>query len=157
MVAQVLGLPLNQVRISSTDTDRVANASATAASSGTDLNGRAAERAALQVRHNLAACLAQADACKPDEVVFAQAEVHTPQQVRSFAQAVQYAYSQRVQLWSDGFYATPDIHPNCSAAHFHEPVSRRVTASVGRHCIASLIAVFWCDRSWVQLQICDGL
>ena len=110
VVAQVLGLPLNQVRISSTDTDRVANASATAASSGTDLNGRAAERAALQVRHNLAACLAQADACKPDEVVFAQAEVHTPQQVRSFAQAVQYAYSQRVQLWSDGFYATPDIH-----------------------------------------------
>ena len=110
VVAQVLGLPLSQVRISSTDTDKVANASATAASSGADLNGRAAERAALQVRHNLAACLAKADGCKPDEVVFAQAEVRTPQQVRSFAQAVQYAYSQRVQLWSDGFYATPDIH-----------------------------------------------
>jgi xanthine dehydrogenase large subunit len=78
VVAQVLGLPLSQVRISGADTDKVANASATAASSGTDLNGRAAERAALQVRHNLAACLAQADACKPDEVVFAQAEVHTP-------------------------------------------------------------------------------
>jgi len=110
VVAQVLGLPLRQVRISSTDTDKVANASATAASSGTDLNGRAAERAAMQVRHNLAACLATADGCKPDEVVFAQEEVRTPQQVRSFAQAVQYAYSQRVQLWSDGFYATPDIH-----------------------------------------------
>ena len=110
IVAQVLGLPLSQVRISSTDTDKVANASATAASSGTDLNGRAAERAALQVRHNLAECIAKADGCKPDEVVFAQTEVRTPQQVRSFSQAVQYAYSQRVQLWSDGFYATPDIH-----------------------------------------------
>jgi xanthine dehydrogenase large subunit len=36
--------------------------------------------------------------------------VHSPKQVRSFEQAVQFAYSQRVQLWSDGFYATPKIH-----------------------------------------------
>jgi xanthine dehydrogenase large subunit len=63
IVAQVLGLSVDSVRISSTDTDRVANASATAASSGTDLNGRAAERAALQVRHNLAECFAKADDC----------------------------------------------------------------------------------------------
>ena len=110
IVAQVLGLGLEQVRISSTDTDKVANASATAASSGTDLNGRAAERAALQVRHNLAECVAKADGCSPHEVVLKHCEVRTPKQVRSFAQAVQYAYSQRVQLWSDGFYATPKIH-----------------------------------------------
>jgi xanthine dehydrogenase large subunit len=42
--------------------------------------------------------------------VFINTEVRTPKQVRSFDQAVQYAYSQRVQLWSDGFYATPHIH-----------------------------------------------
>jgi xanthine dehydrogenase large subunit len=105
-----LGLPLSQVRISSTDTDKVANASATAASSGTDLNGRAAERAALQVRHNLAECLAKADACQASEVVFMHAQVRSPKQTRSFEAAVQFAYSQRVQLWSDGFYATPKIH-----------------------------------------------
>jgi len=110
IVAQVLGLPVSHVRISSTDTDRVANASATAASSGTDLNGRAAERAALQVRQNMAECLAKADGCLPSEVVFARTEVRSPKQARSFGQAVQYAYSQRVQLWSDGFYATPEIH-----------------------------------------------
>ena len=110
IVAQVLGLPLSHVRISSTDTDKVANASATAASSGTDLNGRAAERAALQVRHNLAECIAKADGCSSNEVMFMNTEVRTPKQVRSFDQAVQYAYSQRVQLWSDGFYATPHIH-----------------------------------------------
>ena len=110
IVAQVLGLPLSHVRISSTDTDRVANASATAASSGTDLNGRAAERAALQVRHNLTECIAKADGCSSHDVVFMNTEVRTPKQVRSFDQAVQYAYSQRVQLWSDGFYATPHIH-----------------------------------------------
>ena len=110
VVAQVLGLPLTQVRISSSDTDKVANASATAASSGTDLNGRAAERAALQVRSNIAACVAQADGCSAAEVRFLKSQVHSPKQVRSFEQAVQYAYSQRVQLWSDGFYATPKIH-----------------------------------------------
>ena len=110
IVAKVLGLAVDQVRISSSDTDKVANASATAASSGTDLNGRAAERAALQVKANLSQCLAQADGCEAHEVRFAEGQIHTPAQTRTFVQAVQYAYSQRVQLWSDGFYATPKIH-----------------------------------------------
>ena len=110
IVARVLGLPLSQVRISASDTDKVANASATAASSGTDLNGRAAERAALQVRANLAHCLAQADGCAAESVRFESAQVITPTRTRRFVEAVQWAYSQRVPLWSDGFYATPDIH-----------------------------------------------
>ena len=110
IVADVLGISHAQVRISSSDTDKVANASATAASSGTDLNGRAAERAALQVKHNIANCLAIADGCKPEEVLFKQGVIDTPAKQRSFTDAVQFAYSQRVQLWSDGFYATPKIH-----------------------------------------------
>ena len=110
IVANVLSIPFEQVRISSSDTDKIANASATAASSGTDLNGRAAERAALQVKHNLADCLAKADGCTPAQVVFKQGVIHTPAKLRSFTEAVQFAYSQRVQLWSDGFYATPKIH-----------------------------------------------
>jgi xanthine dehydrogenase large subunit len=110
IVADVLGIPFEQVRISSSDTDKVANASATAASSGTDLNGRAAERAALQVKHNIAECLAKADGCTQEQVLFKQGVIHTPAKQRSFVEAVQFAYSQRVQLWSDGFYATPKIH-----------------------------------------------
>ncbi len=110
IVADVLNIPFEQVRISSSDTDKIANASATAASSGTDLNGRAAERAALQIKHNIADCLAKADGCKPEQVVFKQGVIHTPVKQRGFVEAVQFAYSQRVQLWSDGFYATPKIH-----------------------------------------------
>ena len=110
LVAQVLGLPAAQVHASASDTDQVANASATAASSGTDLNGRAAEIAALQVRRNIATCIAQADGCNADAVVFRQGQVTSPVRQRSFTEAVQYAYGQRVQLWSDGFYATPKIH-----------------------------------------------
>ena len=103
LVAQVLGLPAAQVHASASDTDQVANASATAASSGTDLNGRAAEIAALQVRRNIATCIAQADGCNADAVVFRQGQVTSPVRQRSFTEAVQYAYGQRVQLWSDGF------------------------------------------------------
>jgi xanthine dehydrogenase large subunit len=110
IVADVLGISNAQVRISSSDTDKIANTSATAASSGTDLNGRAAERAALQVKHNIADCLAKADGCTAEEVLFKLGVIHTPAKQRSFTEAVQFAYSQRVQLWSDGFYATPKIH-----------------------------------------------
>ena len=110
LVARVLGLPADQVHASASDTDQVANASATAASSGTDLNGRAAENAALQVRQNIACCIARHDDCKPESVRFEQGQVISPARNRSFSEAVQYAYSQRVQLWSDGFYATPKIH-----------------------------------------------
>ena len=110
LVARVLGLPAGQVQASASDTDQVANASATAASSSTDLNGRAAVNAALQVRQNIAACIAQADGCNADAIRFERGQVISPTRQRSFTDAVQYAYGQRVQLWSDGFYATPKIH-----------------------------------------------
>jgi xanthine dehydrogenase large subunit len=110
LVARVLGLTATQVQASASDTDQVANASATAASSSTDLNGRAAENAALQVRQNIAACIAKADGCNADAVRFVRGQVISPTLKRSFTDAVQYAYGQRVQLWSDGFYATPKIH-----------------------------------------------
>ncbi len=110
VVAQVLGLPARSVLPAASDTAQVPNASATAASSGADLNGRAAERAAQQVRQNLAECIARADGCPAQAVRLEGAQVITPVRTRGFAEAVQYAYSQRVQLWSDGFYATPKIH-----------------------------------------------
>jgi xanthine dehydrogenase large subunit len=112
LVASVLGLPATQVQASASDTDQVANASATAASSSTDLNGRAAENAALQVRENIAACIALADGCNAGAVRFERGQVISPVRQRSFTDAVQYAYGQRVQLWSDGFYATSKIHYN---------------------------------------------
>nr|WP_119157108.1 xanthine dehydrogenase molybdopterin binding subunit [Caldimonas tepidiphila] len=110
LVADELGLPFERVRISATDTSKVPNASATAASSGTDLNGRAAQFAARQVRERLARFVAERDGCAPEAVVFAQGCVTTPKGVQSFAELVHEAYVARIQLWSDGFYATPKIH-----------------------------------------------
>jgi xanthine dehydrogenase large subunit len=63
IVADELGMPFERVQVTATDTSKVPNASATAASSGTDLNGRAAQFAARNIRDNLAAFVAGLDGC----------------------------------------------------------------------------------------------
>jgi xanthine dehydrogenase large subunit len=110
IVADELGVAFEKVRISATDTSKVPNASATAASSGTDLNGRAAQFAARQVKQRLAKYVAEKQNCRPEQVVFAHGQVSGPEAVMSFQQLVDDAYHSRVQLWSDGFYRTPKIH-----------------------------------------------
>ena len=110
IVADELGVPLSQVQVTASDTSKVPNASATAASSGTDLNGRAAQYAAQKVRSNLAAFVAGLDACGAGAVGFAHGKIHTPQGSRDFREVVKAAYANRIQLWSDGFYRTPKIH-----------------------------------------------
>ena len=110
IVADELGVPYAKVRISATDTSKVPNASATAASSGTDLNGRAAQFAARQVRQRLAEYVAEKQKCRPEQVIFAHGQVSGPDAVMTWEQLVDDAYHARVQLWSDGFYRTPKIH-----------------------------------------------
>jgi xanthine dehydrogenase large subunit len=110
IVADALGVPAASVRVTASDTAKVPNASATAASSGTDLNGMAAQRAALSVRERLAKVAASALNCAAHEVEFANGNVRSSTAQLSFAELARRAYMQRVQLWSDGFYATPKIH-----------------------------------------------
>jgi xanthine dehydrogenase large subunit len=88
----------------------VPNASATAASSGFDLNGRAAQYAARSVRDNLAAFVSGLDGCGAGAVSFKRGQVISPKATRSFDEVVEAAYANRIQLWSDGFYRTPKIH-----------------------------------------------
>ncbi|NBS48843.1 MAG: xanthine dehydrogenase molybdopterin binding subunit, partial [Betaproteobacteria bacterium] len=110
IVADELGVPLPSVQVTASDTSKVPNASATAASSGTDLNGRAAQYAARNVRENLAAFVGGLDGCGAGSVQFAHGEVITPMRRRGWREVVQAAYANRIQLWSDGFYRTPKIH-----------------------------------------------
>ena len=110
IVAQELGVPFERVRCTATDTSKVPNASATAASSGTDLNGRAAQYAARNVRDNLAAFVGGLDGCGAGAIAFADGKVVSPKSTRSFDEVVKAAYANRIQLWSDGFYRTPKIH-----------------------------------------------
>nr|MBP7567467.1 xanthine dehydrogenase molybdopterin binding subunit [Burkholderiaceae bacterium] len=110
IVADELGLPFHRVLCTASDTSKVPNASATAASSGTDLNGKAAQTAARTVRERLAAFVAERSGCQPGQVVFAAGQVSTPQAAMTWEQVIDDAYHARVQLWSDGFYKTPKIH-----------------------------------------------
>jgi len=111
VVAHELGVGFERVRVSATDTHKVANTSATAASTGSDLNGKAAQDAARQIRERLADVAAQRLGCRAGELHFANDEVRGPGEARiGFPELVMQAYLGRVQLWSDGFYATPGLH-----------------------------------------------
>ncbi|MEX3687834.1 xanthine dehydrogenase molybdopterin binding subunit [Paraburkholderia sp. BR14263] len=110
VVAGTLGLPLARVRVSAADTSKVANTSATAASTGSDLNGKAAEDAALTIRTRLAAFAAAQYGGSPEDVAFEDVQVRANGKAIAFGEFVELAYMKRVQLWSDGFYATPKVH-----------------------------------------------
>jgi xanthine dehydrogenase large subunit len=110
IVADELGVALSQVLATAADTSKVPNASATAASAGTDLNAHAAQYAARNVRGNLAQFVAGLDGCGAGAVSFSGGQVITPAASRHFADVVRQAHANRIQLWSDGFYRTPKIH-----------------------------------------------
>jgi xanthine dehydrogenase large subunit len=109
VVAHELGVDLKCVRITATNTSKVANTSATAASTGADLNGKAAQDAARQIRERLAAHAASLYGGQLDAVRFAADTVFVNGHEVPFAELVARAYLARVQLWSDGFYATPGL------------------------------------------------
>ncbi len=110
VVAQELGVGLARVRVTATDTQKVANTSATAASTGADLNGKAAQDAARQIRERLAAFAAQHHGGAAEAVQFGNEQVLVHGEHIAFEELVMQAYLARVQLWSDGFYATPGLH-----------------------------------------------
>jgi xanthine dehydrogenase large subunit len=110
LVADELGVPFERVRSTAADTSKVPNASATAASSGFDLNGRAAQFAARKVRDNIAAFVSGLDNCGAGAVSLSGGQVISPKSTRSFDEVVKAAYANRIQLWSDGFYRTPKVH-----------------------------------------------
>ncbi len=109
LVAGELGVSLDRLRVTATDTSKIPNTSATAASTGADLNGMAALRAAQTIRRRLAALVAEEQGIDADSLVFADGRVRGDGFDMSFEEVVRRAYLGRVQLWSDGFYATPDL------------------------------------------------
>ena len=110
VVADVFSVPLEQVKVSATATDKVPNTSATAASSGSDLNGMAAYNAAMTIRGRLADVAAGAAACDAAAVRFAEDGVHAGEHLYAFDLLCRMAHIKRVSLSSTGFYATPKIH-----------------------------------------------
>jgi xanthine dehydrogenase large subunit len=110
VVAAEFGIGLDRVKITTTTTAKVPNTSPTAASSGSDLNGKAAQAAARAIRRRLAKVAAEAFGVEPEDIVFSGGQVSGGGQSLSFAEVAKRAHRQRVQLSSTGFYRTPKIH-----------------------------------------------
>ena len=109
VVAHTLGVPPDTVRVNTTDTSKVPNTSATAASSGSDLNGKAAEAAARTVRERMAELAATELGVPAGQVEFIEGEVRGGGRAVAFATLARNAHERRISLSSTGFYRTPKI------------------------------------------------
>jgi xanthine dehydrogenase large subunit len=110
IVAAEFGIALNRVKITATTTAKVPNTSPTAASSGTDLNGKAAQVAAKTIKQRMATVAATALGVPPSAVIFAGGKVSGGGNELTFGEVAKLAHRSRVQLSSTGYYSTPKIH-----------------------------------------------
>jgi xanthine dehydrogenase large subunit len=110
VVAEELALPLERIKITATTTGKVPNTSATAASSGSDLNGMAAQAAARELKARLVAFAAEQHQMPADAVDWLPGRVRVAGDEITFDRLVHDAYMARVQLSATGFYKTPEIH-----------------------------------------------
>jgi len=109
VVAAEFAVPLDAIRIMPTSTAKVPNTSATAASSGTDLNGMAARIAAKKIKDRLIAFAAAKWNIDEAEITFASGHIHAPGQSIAFVELVKQAYFARISLSATGYYRTPKI------------------------------------------------
>ncbi len=110
VVAEELQIDIGRIRCTPSDTARVPNASATAASSGSDLNGMAAQAAARTLKERLAEFAAAEYGVAPEQVEFRDDHVHVGDEKVPFAELTNRAWLGRVSLSATGFYKTPKIH-----------------------------------------------
>jgi len=109
VVAEVFQVDIERIQITATNTDKVPNTSPTAASSGTDLNGKAAQNAAEIIKQRLVEFAARHYKVTEEDVEFRNGQVRVRDQFVSFEALIAQAYFGQVSLSSTGFYRTPKI------------------------------------------------
>jgi xanthine dehydrogenase large subunit len=110
IAADSLGVRIEDVRVMAARTDKVPNTSATAASSGSDLNGAAVMDACLQIKNRLAGVAGAVLDCDEREVQFGDSVVSASGKSIAFGALCEMAYKQRIPLFAEGFYRTPAVH-----------------------------------------------
>jgi len=116
VVAEVFQVDMERIQITATNTDKVPNTSPTAASSGTDLNGKAAQNAAQTIKQRLIEFAARHFKVTEEDVEFKNGQVRIRDEYLSFDELIQQAYFGQVSLSSTGFYRTPKIYYDRSLA-----------------------------------------
>jgi len=110
VVAEVLQIDVDQIQITATDTGKVPNTSPTAASSGADLNGKAAQNAAQILRDRLTEMLCRLHNCPAEQVSFSNGIVKVAEKHFTFPDVAQMAWLNQVPLSATGYYKVPGIH-----------------------------------------------
>ena len=120
IVSKEIGIDIEDIKVNATNTAKVPNTSATAASAGTDLNGMAVKNAVDKLKKRIARVVAEEMNKHQDKVkvnskdlVFEKSQIRLktdPQLSMSFKEAINRSYLQRVSLSATGFYKTPGIH-----------------------------------------------
>ena len=116
VVAEVFQVDIERIQITATNTDKVPNTSPTAASSGTDLNGKAAQNAAQTIKQRLVEFATRKWQIFEEDIEFKNGQVRLRDQYISFDELIQQAYFGQVSLSSTGFYRTPKIYYDRSQA-----------------------------------------
>ncbi len=109
IIAEEFGVALDRVQIMATSTSKVPNTSPTAASSGADLNGMAAQKAAAKIKLRMIAHLSKVWGASKASIQFVNGNVQAGKHAASFAEACKLCHAARISLSATGYYATPKL------------------------------------------------
>jgi xanthine dehydrogenase large subunit len=115
IAANIFSVKIDRVKTETANTSRIANTSPTAASSAADLNGKATERACLNILAHLKIAAAEKlNASSSSHINIKDEMVYLNGNETNllWSELIKTAHLKRVNLSSHAFYATPDIHFN---------------------------------------------
>jgi xanthine dehydrogenase large subunit len=157
VVATELSVPLATVQSTATRTDKVPNTSPTAASSGTDLNGAAAQNAARTIKQRLVEFATDHYEVRPDQIRFENGQVQIGDNRLTFADLVQTAYMNRISLSATGYYRTPKLHWDAKSGQGRPFLYFAYGASCSEVTIDTLTGEYAVDRVDILHDVGDSL
>lgn len=157
VVADEFQVDLDNIRITATTTAKVPNTSATAASSGSDLNGMAAANAAQQIKARLVQFAVEHYGVTQEQIFFEPNTVRVADRLIPFPEFIKSAYGARVQLSAAGFYKTPKIHWSRAEGRGRPFYYFAYGASVSEVSIDTLTGEYQVDRTDVLHDVGKSL
>jgi xanthine dehydrogenase large subunit len=157
VVADEFQVDLDRIKVTATTTAKVPNTSATAASSGSDLNGMAAANAAQQIKARLVDFAAEHYGVTREQVVFEPNTVRVGDKLIPFPDFIKAAYGARIQLSAAGFYKTPKIHWSRAEGRGRPFYYFAYGASVSEVSIDTLTGEYQVDRTDVLHDVGQSL
>jgi xanthine dehydrogenase large subunit len=156
-LADAFGVGIDRVKITATHTGKVPNTSATAASSGTDLNAMAAVDAARQIKERLLPYAAKNYGVPESDVLWVPNGIQAGRQFVPFEELVASAYMSRIQLSATGFYSTPKIHWDRASGRGHPFYYFSYGAACSEVTIDTLTGEYIVDRADVLHDVGKSL